>query len=365
MSNLGYASMRNGGAFELRFWNWIMLNAGRGSRHVARSGHGGRCSSEMADNRLLYLANLPLRRGTTPLKLAPEYEDWLVEAMRHGANDDFWRQNNIIDHADEYKDMPVYLVGGWYDSWASNTTANFVALTKAIKGPVYLIMGPWIHGQQGELVARPGELRRRRRHRRPAGLAARVVRPLAQGHRQRGGPQADPFATPVRIFVMGTGDGRKTQGRPARPRRLLARRSASGPWPAPATTQLLSAARTAGSRRQRPQAEAARRASSSTRASPVPTIGGNISSGNDIMLQGAWDQRGGDARLELARSRSRSRRATTCSCSRREPLAGRPGSDRRAGGQALGLVLGRGHRLHRQAASTSIRPAPTSPAAST
>jgi uncharacterized protein (TIGR03067 family) len=26
---------------------------------------------------------------------------------------------------------------------------------------------------------------------------------------------------------------------------------------------------------------------------PVPTIGGNISSGNDIMLQGGWDQRGG------------------------------------------------------------------------
>jgi hypothetical protein len=26
MSNLGYASMRNGGAFELRFWNWIFFN---------------------------------------------------------------------------------------------------------------------------------------------------------------------------------------------------------------------------------------------------------------------------------------------------------------------------------------------------
>src|SRR5688572_26572933 len=32
VSNMGYASMRNGGAFEMRFWNWIMLNAGRGSR---------------------------------------------------------------------------------------------------------------------------------------------------------------------------------------------------------------------------------------------------------------------------------------------------------------------------------------------
>ena len=29
-------------------------------------------------------------------------------------------------------------------------------------------------------------------------------------------------------------------------------------------------------------------------SSPVPTIGGNISSADGIMLQGAWDQRGGE-----------------------------------------------------------------------
>jgi putative CocE/NonD family hydrolase len=32
MSNLGYASMRNGGAFELRFWNWIFS--------ITRPGYG-------------------------------------------------------------------------------------------------------------------------------------------------------------------------------------------------------------------------------------------------------------------------------------------------------------------------------------
>ena len=157
MSNLGYASMRNGGAFELRFWNWIMLNAGRGSRAVARSGHRAPCSQEMADHRLDYLPNLPLRRGTTPLKLAPEYEDWLVEAMRHGGNDDFWRQNNILDHADQLQGharLPrrrlVRLVGRQHHGQLRG------AQPKAIKGPVYLIMGPWIHGQQGKSRARPG-----------------------------------------------------------------------------------------------------------------------------------------------------------------------------------------------------------------
>ena len=53
--------------------------------------------------------------------------------MRHGANDEFWDQNNIVDHPERYKDIPVYLVGGWYDSWAGNTTANYAALSKAIE----------------------------------------------------------------------------------------------------------------------------------------------------------------------------------------------------------------------------------------
>jgi len=47
--NQGYASMRNGGAFELRFWNWIMLNAGRGSRQ-SRDPAVAAMFREMADN---------------------------------------------------------------------------------------------------------------------------------------------------------------------------------------------------------------------------------------------------------------------------------------------------------------------------
>ncbi len=60
-----------------------------------------------------YLVNLPIRKGTTPLHLAPEYEDWLVSAMAHGANDAYWKQPGfgVIDQIDKYKDIPVYLIG--------------------------------------------------------------------------------------------------------------------------------------------------------------------------------------------------------------------------------------------------------------
>jgi hypothetical protein len=290
VSNCGYQSMRNAGAFELRFWNWIMFCSPRGSR-AARDPGTAAVLKEMMDNRRHYLANLPVRRGTTPLKLAPEYEDWLVEAMRHGANDAFWEQNNIIDYPERYKDIPVYLVGGWYDSWAGNTTANFMALTPVIEGPVYLIMGPWIHGQQGK--SSHGQV--------SFGAEAAIPDPLAwrlqwydrwlRGVDNQVGKEA-PFATKVRIFVMGTGDGSKTAD---------GKLNHGGTWrdehewPLKRTQYTEFYLRPDGVLSlDRPRADRSATRFTYDPRDPVPTIGGNISSGTEILLQGAWDQRGGE-----------------------------------------------------------------------
>lgn len=289
VSNCGVQSMRNAGAFEMRFWNWIMLNGGRGS-NAAQDPGAEAVLKEMADNRLTYLKHLPLRRGTTPLKLAPEYENWLVQAMQHPANDDFWQQNNIIDHAAEYKDIPVYLVGGWYDSWAGNTTSNFRALTPALKSDVYLIMGPWIHGQQAKSTHGQVDF----------GTAAAIPDELAwrlewydhtlKGRDNSVGKTA-PFAAKVRYFKMGTGDDHKT------PEGLLFHGGEwhdSEVWPpmgAVSTAYYLSTSGELST--THPQAGSAASSFTFDPANPVPTIGGNISSGDGIMLQGGWDQRGG------------------------------------------------------------------------
>jgi uncharacterized protein len=290
MSNLGYASMRNGGAFELRFWNWIFSIGGPSGSRQARDSGTARALHEMMDDRRYYLLNLPLRRGTTPLKLIPEYEDWLVEAMRHGANDEFWAQNNILDHVDRYRDMPVYLVGGWYDSWASNTTANYRALANRLKGPVYLIMGPWTHGGQGGSAHGQVDF----------GADAAIADPLAwrcewydhwlKGRANSVGRDA-PFTTPVRIFVMGTGDGRKTTD--GRVRHGGTWRD-EHEWPLARTRYTNYHLQEDG--HLAPESPTAQKSSTSFEFDPrhpVPTIGGNISSGDGILLAGAWDQRGG------------------------------------------------------------------------
>jgi uncharacterized protein len=290
MSNLGYAGMRNGGAFELRFWNWIFSIAGPAGSRQSRDPATAAMLNQLKEHRRDYLMNLPLRRGTTPLKFLGEYEDWLVDALSHGANDDFWKQNNILDHADQYKDIPVYLVGGWYDSWAGNTTANFVALNRKRKGPVYLIMGPWIHGEQG--ASSHGQV--------SFGPAAAIVDPLAwrlewYDHWLKGVDNSvgkrEPFATLVRIFVMGTGSGRKT------PAGLLDHGGYwrdENEWPlsraVPTSYYLHASGRLS---QQRPAGDGGATSFEFDPTKPVPTIGGNLSSSEGIMLQGAWDQKGG------------------------------------------------------------------------
>lgn len=289
VSNCGVQSMRNAGAFEMRFWNWIILNAARGS-NASKDPATAAVLKEMVDQRHEYLNHLPLRPGTTPLKLAPEYESWLTEAMQHGANDAFWAQNNILENAARYQDIPVYLVGGWYDSWAGNTTANFAALSQVLKSPVYLIMGPWIHGAQAK--ASHGQV--------DFGPDAAVADELAwrkewYDHWLKGldnsvGKTA-PFATPVRLFVMGTGDGHKTE------KGLLHH---GGQWREEKEWPLARAKMTpfylhpaGGLSTQKPAAAQDSTSYVFDPQNPVPSIGGSVSSGDDILLQGAWDQKGG------------------------------------------------------------------------
>jgi putative CocE/NonD family hydrolase len=289
VSNMGKQSMRNGGAFEMRFWNWIMLNAGNGSR-AAKDPATGAALKEMAANRFEYLKHLPLRRGGTPLKLAPEFEDWLIEAMRHGADDEFWAQNNILDRPERYKDIPVYFVGGWYDSWGGNTTANFASLSRRLKSPVYLIMGPWIHGAQSGFSH--GQVTFGRDAAIPDELAWRCdwFDHFLKG-RDNGVGKAAPFASRVRLFIMGTGDGRKAE------KGLL---NHGGYWREENEWPLARARKTAfylqAGGKLTPEKPAAATASTSyvfDPRDPVPTLGGNISSGNDILQQGGWNQRGG------------------------------------------------------------------------
>ena len=292
MSNLGYYSMRYDGAYEIRFWNWIHW-AGQGGGRQSRDPAVKQMLADFieVENRRKYLKLFPVRKGTTPLKFMPEYEDWLVNAMKEGGNTDFWKQNNVRDYTKNYKDIPVYLVGGWYDSWGVNTTENYMALSKTIKGPVYMIMGPWIHGQQGNYSH--GQV--------SFGNDAAIPDPLAwrmewYDHWIKGAKtdvgKKDPYKTNVRIFVMGTGDGHMTEDS------LLSHGGFwrnENEWPLKRTSYTPYYFHADGSASvKKPTQKNSSTDFVSDPDNPVPAIGGNTSSGGGILLQGGWDQKGGD-----------------------------------------------------------------------
>lgn len=289
LSNTGYFGIRNGGAFELRLMNWIFtIGASNGSR-AARDPATKQVLDEAGKNVRKYLENLPLRKGTTPIRLAPEYEDWLVTAMSHGENDAYWKRPglNVSDNIPAYKDIPVYVVGGWHDSWARQSPDTYAALAKGKKSANKLIMGPWIHGRQGRSFHGQVEFGA------VAALNMREFHLRWFDHWLKNAANGVEKEAPVKIFVMGGGseakveEGRHMHGGVWREEKE---------WPLARTrwTSYYLQGNGALSTEKAVGAGESSTAYDFDPRNPVPTIGGNISSGDGIMLQGAWDQKCGE-----------------------------------------------------------------------
>jgi len=152
-----------------------------------------------------YVRGLPLRPGTTPLQLVPSYEHWLIEVMSHGDNDAYWKNvgMDVLDHVAEYKDVPVYHFTGWFDSNLQGTSLNWIALSKT-KHNQRLIIGPWWHGGARHTTAGEAEF----------GPSASIDPDLLTlrwfDHWLKGIDNGIDREPPVRIFIMGGGDGHKT-----------------------------------------------------------------------------------------------------------------------------------------------------------
>ena len=285
LSNVGIAGFRHSGAFELRFVNWIFNIAGPDAKEGIENPVIGEALKKNAALIKEQIWTLPIKKGTTVFKYAPEYEDWLIEAMRHGDYDDYWKQigYSVIDNTKNYADIPVYHVTGWYDSWTRQVWMNWQALSKTKRAPQRLIIGPWTHGGEGRNVA--GEIE----FPREAALSFNEWRVRWFDHWLKGADNGAERVAPVRIFVMGGGDGRKSAN---------GRLQHGGVW---RDEQGFPLARTKFTpyylqpdmslSPDKPQLASSHTTYRFDPANPVPTLGGNISSHTGLMDQGGMDQR--------------------------------------------------------------------------
>jgi putative CocE/NonD family hydrolase len=284
VSNCGVSGMRHGGAFELRFMNWIFQTGAPNAKAALANPALRQALVENGRRIRQHADNLPVRPGTTPLRVVPEYESWLVDAMRKGPEAPFWhiKGMSVVDHVSDYADVPVLHITGWYDSWARQVTMNYMALSKAKKSPQRLVIGPWVHGSQGSNVAGEVEFTK------DAGIDLMGFR-LRWYDRWMRGEKNGVEEDPVILYIMGTGDDRRS---------AAGRLQHGGFWRAEHDWPLARARRTpfylsAGG--QLTAAVPSLGASHTTYTfdphHPVPTIGGNISSNQGLMTNGGYDQR--------------------------------------------------------------------------
>lgn len=285
LSNCGVAGMRHGGAFELRFVNWIFqIGAPNAKTALADPALQG-ALTESGRRIREHVAHLPIRPGTSPLRIVPEYEAWLAEAFASGPESPFWKIKgmSVVDHVKEYADVPVWHVTGWYDSWTRQVVMNYDALSKAKTKPHHLLIGPWVHGSQGSNIAGEVEFTE------DAKLDWNAVRLRWFDAWLKGDRDGLAKEPPIWIYVMGTGNDRKSAAG-----RLLHGGSwrAEKEWPparAVATTYHLHGDGTLA--REAPLSVDDRTTYTFDPAHPVPTIGGNISSNQGLMTSGGYDQR--------------------------------------------------------------------------
>jgi putative CocE/NonD family hydrolase len=288
VSNCGVSGMRHGGAFELRFMNWIFQIGAPNSRAALADPALRRALVENGQRIRQHVDNLPIRAGNTPLRVVPEYEAWLVEAMKSGPESPFWhiKGMSVVDHVSDYADVPVLHITGWYDSWTRQVAMNYEALSKAKKSAQRLVIGPWVHGSQHANWAGEVEFTKE------AGLDLLAFRLRWYDRWMRGDQNGIDDEKPVLLYIMGTGDDHRSQaGRLQHGGFWRSERA----WPLPHARPTSLYLTADGSLAKSPPTVAESRTSFTFDPKhPVPTIGGNTSSNEGLITNGGYDQRSRD-----------------------------------------------------------------------
>jgi putative CocE/NonD family hydrolase len=289
-ANAFQGGIRQGGAFELKQATWA-LNSAKESADIQRDSNK-RAALDTVDIKA-WFRRMPWRRGDSPVTLAPEYEAYLFEQWEHGAFDDYWKQLGIYAEGfyDRFVDAPMVHMSSWYDAYARTATDNYVGLSKRKRGPVRLIMGPWTHGDRqltwaGDVDFGPAATLDGNVAEDFLTLRARWFDRWVKG--EQNGVDAEPR---VRLFVMGGGTGRKNAaGRLDHGGRWRTERD----WPIPGTQRTPYYLHRAGllSTAKAPEDFTWDEYQFDPRH-PVPTIGGTVTSGQPVMVGGAFDQREG------------------------------------------------------------------------
>ncbi len=285
-ANAWQAGIRQSGAFEMKQATWAFNNALVSPE--AEADPVMKAALQAEDIRA-WFTRLPWKPGHSPLRHHPDYEAYLFEQWRHGADDAFWHQLGIRAEAwhDRYSRAACVHMSSWWDPYPLTASGNYMGLKG--RGPQRLILGPWTHGDRSERVFGDVDFGP------DAPIDAwagdwRLYRLRFFDHVVKGAALDEPA---VRVFVMGGGSGKRTQsGHLDHGGRWIE----AADWPVPGTEFV--PYHLHGDGRLDPAMPVADTAPLSydfDPRRPVPTIGGAMSSLEPVARAGAWDQVEGPA----------------------------------------------------------------------
>jgi uncharacterized protein len=291
-SNAYQGGIRQGGAFELKQVTWAL-------RQALESPEVQQDKQRLSE---LSVIDVPdwfdriaqWKPGFSPLSLAPEYEEYLFDQWRRGTFDEYWKQAGLYAEGfyEGFCEAAMVHMSSWYDPYPRTATENFVGLSKSKKGPVCLIIGPWTHGNRSLTYAGDVDFGK------VATLDGNIADSFLTLRLQwfdrwlKNDASHGDVLPKVRLFVMGGGSGRKNQE---------GRLDHGGCWrdendwpiaDAVLTRFYLHESRLLSTKP--PTLPESYKTYDYNPADPVPTVGGAVTSGEPLMIGGAYDQREGE-----------------------------------------------------------------------
>ena len=146
-SSAYHGGIRRGGAFELKQATWAY-------KHALLSTDLGsdpeRLQALRSEDIKQWFLQMPWYPGHSPLRHSPEYEQYFFEQWQHGRFDDYWKKPGLYAEGfyDQFPDVPVSIIGSWYDPYVRTCLTNFTGLASRKRAAMSLIMGPWTHGDR-------------------------------------------------------------------------------------------------------------------------------------------------------------------------------------------------------------------------
>lgn len=230
----------------------------------------------------------PLPPGGSVMALAPSYDSWYQEWQQHELYDDYWKQDGYRFDYRAAADVPVLLIGTWYDAFLGGMLDAFTGYAEGKTSPVHMIMGGGFHSSVYTMSNVAGDVDM------GDGLPIAVPAAIAQWFDQhvKGLDRGLAGGHVFHAFRIDGGDGTKTASGNLR---------AGGTWQSfdawpPQDARPVRLYLHADLRLATEPAQAGALGYDHDPRDPVPSVGGNVSSGNQTILAGPYDQRG-DPRL--------------------------------------------------------------------